>query len=96
MHLLIAGNAFELLEMFGEEGGDDYGLFGYLLLLFLFLYVKNGLFDDSWTKGVDDVHHVLFTGHRVWHVFKDGILVWLLQDALPDSDSTKIFVSPNK
>ena len=96
MHLLIASDAFELLEAFDKEGGDDYGGFSNLLLLLLFLYVKHGLLDDSWTEGVDHVHHVLFAGHRVWHVLEDLILVWLLHDALPDSVNSKIFVSPNK
>ena len=96
MFLLITADAFELLEMFGKEGGDDYWGFSYLRLLLLFLYVKHGLLDDSWAEGVDHVHHVLFAGHRVWHVIEDLILVWLLHDALPDPDSAKVFVSPSK
>ena len=63
MHLLIASDAFELLEMLGEERGNDYWGLGYLLLFLLFLYVKHCLLDDSWTEGVDHVHHVLFAGH---------------------------------
>ena len=37
MHLLIAPDAFELLQTVGKEGGDDYWGISYFLCFLLFL-----------------------------------------------------------